>query len=179
MKHSKDAKRYARMFLGAVGPEAAAKALEELATVASLMERSGDFRSLLVSPQFTSQERRATLEALGVRLGFSATTAKFLDFLSEAGAAGALGEVLDKAVALYLESRRRVKATVISPIPVDSRYESRLKESLARITRRDVDIEYETDPSLLGGILVRVGSTMYDGSVKGQLRLLKDELIKG
>ena len=44
---------------------------------------------------------------------------------------------------------------------------------------REVDIEYVMDPSLLGGILVKVGSTMYDSSVKGQLRLLKDELIKG
>ena len=46
-------------------------------------------------------------------------------------------------------------------------------------TDPDVDMEYVMDPSLLGGILVKVGSTMYDSSVKGQLRLLKDELIKG
>jgi F0F1-type ATP synthase delta subunit len=44
---------------------------------------------------------------------------------------------------------------------------------------RDVDIEYVMDPSLLGGILVKVGSTMYDTSIKSQLRLLRDDLIKG
>jgi F-type H+-transporting ATPase subunit delta len=42
-----------------------------------------------------------------------------------------------------------------------------------------VDIEYVSDPTLLGGFIVKVGSTMYDSSIKGQLRLLKDELIKG
>jgi F0F1-type ATP synthase delta subunit len=47
------------------------------------------------------------------------------------------------------------------------------------LIERDVDIEFVLEPSLLGGVLVKVGSTMYDSSIKGQLRLLKDELIKG
>ncbi len=62
---------------------------------------------------------------------------------------------------------------------VGKNYEERLKASLKKMIEKDVDIEYVLDPSLLGGVLVKVGSTMYDSSVKGQLRLLKDELIKG
>jgi F0F1-type ATP synthase delta subunit len=50
---------------------------------------------------------------------------------------------------------------------------------LKKLIDRDVDLETVLDPSLLGGVLVKVGSTMYDSSIKGQLRLLKDELIKG
>jgi F0F1-type ATP synthase delta subunit len=55
----------------------------------------------------------------------------------------------------------------------------RLKGSLKKLINKDVDLDYVLDPSLLGGVLVKVGSTMYDSSIKGQLRLLKDELIKG
>jgi len=67
----------------------------------------------------------------------------------------------------------------MSPIEISKDREGSLKASLKKITDRDVDLEYVIDPSLLGGILVKVGSTMYDTSIRGQLRLLKDELIKG
>ena len=50
---------------------------------------------------------------------------------------------------------------------------------MKQITGRDVDLEFVIDPSLLGGVRIKVGSTMYDSSIKGQLGLLKDKLIKG
>jgi F0F1-type ATP synthase delta subunit len=68
---------------------------------------------------------------------------------------------------------------MMTPVEVGKEYEERLKSSLKKLIDRDVDLEYVLDPSLLGGVLVKVGSTMYDSSIKGQLRLLKDELIKG
>jgi F-type H+-transporting ATPase subunit delta len=83
------------------------------------------------------------------------------------------------ATAIYLEKKKRAKAVVLSPVEVGSDYERRLKDSLKGLIDRDVDIEFVMDQSLLGGVLVKVGSTMYDSSIKGQLRLLKDELIKG
>jgi F-type H+-transporting ATPase subunit delta len=67
----------------------------------------------------------------------------------------------------------------MTPIEISKVHENTLKSSLKKITDRDVDIEYVMDQSLLGGILIKIGSTMYDTSIKGQLRLLRDELIKG
>ena len=75
--------------------------------------------------------------------------------------------------------KRKIKAVVMTPIEINKDYENTLKLSLKKVTDRDIDIEYVMDPSLLGGILIKMGSTMYDTSLKGQLRLLKDELIKG
>jgi|Deesub1362A_J573_1020465.scaffolds.fasta_scaffold00165_45 ATP synthase F1 delta subunit len=179
MKKNKYAKRYAKMFLNAVGLDAAPEALKELITVNTLMDKSPEFKGLLVSPQFTKEEKKSALKQVGQTLNLSENTVKFISYLSDVSAASALGEVIDKAIAIYSEKKRKVKATVITPVEIDKQYEDRLKESLKRLTERDVDIEYATDPSLLGGMLVKVGSTMYDGSIKGQLRLLRDELIKG
>ena len=67
----------------------------------------------------------------------------------------------------------------MTPIEIKKEQEESLKSSLKKQMDRDVDIEYVIDPSLLGGILVKVGSTMYDTSIRSQLRLLRDELIKG
>jgi F-type H+-transporting ATPase subunit delta len=179
VKKTKESKRYAKMFLNAVGMDSAPEALRELAMVNALAEKSEEFRSLLVNPQFTEAERDGALRAVGKAMGLGETSVKFMAYISSAQAAASLGDILDKAVAFYSERKKRVKAMVITAAQVDRQYEGRLKESLKRLTDREVDIEYVTDPSLLGGMLVKVGSTMYDGSVKGQLRLLREELIKG
>ncbi len=179
MRTNRNCKRYAGMFLNSVGFEEAPAALEELAMVNSLMEKSPEMRSLLVSPLFSGEERRSAFEAVGERLNLSGSTVKFVNYLSGEKAAWALGDVLRKAVAIYSEKKNKVMATVITSAAVGREFEDRLREALGRITKREVGIEYMTDPGLLGGMLVKVGSTMFDGSIKGQLRLLKEELIKG
>lgn len=104
---------------------------------------------------------------------------KFILFLSVNRVAAALSEIVKTATAIYLEKKKQARATVFTPVEVTKIHEERLKASLKKLIDRDVEIDYVIDPSLLGGVLVKVGSTMYDSSVKGQLRLLKDELIKG
>jgi len=104
---------------------------------------------------------------------------KFVIYLTEIRVIAALSEIVKTATAIYLEKMKQAKAVVFTPVEVSKGHEERLKISLKKLLDRDVNIEYVLDPSLLGGILVKVGSTMYDSSVKGQLRLLKDELIKG
>lgn len=179
MKKKKHSKRFAKMFLNAMGTERAAEGLKQLAILKALMEKSPEVRGFIVSPMFSDEERKAALEEMGSTLNLFGETVKFVNFLSEQGAADSLGDVADRAVAIYADMMKLAKATVITPVPIGAEYDGRLKESLRRLTEREVEIEYVTDPSLLGGMLVKVGSTMYDGSVKGQLRLLKDELIKG
>ena len=104
---------------------------------------------------------------------------KFVIHLTRSELISVLSEVIKAATVIYLEKKKRAKATVMTPVEISAKNEERLKASLKKLLEKDVDIEYVMDPSLLGGILVKVGSTMYDSSVKGQLRLLKDELIKG
>ena len=179
MKHTRHARRYARMFLGATGPEGARKGLEELAIAAAAIEKSPEFRHLLASPAFSAEDRATGLDAVASLMGFSQVTVQFLRFLAGQSDALALGDVLDRAVAMYAEQAGRVSATVVAPVALGPEYDARIKAALGKLTGREVDVAYEVDPSLLGGVLVKVGSTMFDGSIKGQLRLLKDELIKG
>ena len=180
MKTLKQAKRYARMFLNSVGMDAAGKALEDLAVANALMERSSDFKNLLVSPVFTIDEKQSAIAELGATLGFSESTVKFLAFLAEENAAYGLSQILTKAVAIYSESMGRVKATLFTPdMALGKEFEDRIRQALKTMTSREVELEIAVDKSLIGGVLIKVGSTMLDGSIKGQLRLLKEELIKG
>ena len=179
MKPVKQAKRYAKALLRNVGMENAPQALTELISVNDLMVRSRDFRSLLINPRFTTEEKAGVIKTISERLKLSESTLKFVLHVSEVGVIAALSDIIRIATNLYLEKKKKAKAVVMTPIAISKDRENTLKASLKKITDRDVDLEYVIDTSLLGGILVKMGSTMYDTSIKGQLRLLKDELIKG
>ncbi len=174
MKH---ARKYAKMFLNTV--EDAESALQELAVLNAIKEKSADFSSVLTSPIFTRQERDKALGAVCAQAGISEQTQKFVRFLADKGEVAGLSIVLEKTVALYLERRNKVKATVLSPVKVDGAALERIRTALAGITGKEVEIDTEQDSALIGGLLVKVGSRMFDASIKGQLRLLKEELIKG
>jgi len=179
LKPVKEAKKYAKTFINVVGIDTAPQALVELTAIENLMGKSADFKSLLLNPGFSQTDREKVLKNIADKIKLSEKVIKFIMHLSELGIIVALPEITKIATALYLEKKKRAKAVVLTSIEVGKDYEERLKGSLKKLTDRDVDIEFVLEPALLGGILVKVGSTMYDTSIKGQLRLLKDELIKG
>jgi len=171
-------KKYTKMFFNSIGVEAVPGALNQLSAVNRLMEKSAGFRGLLVNPLFTEDERRGVMKELSGRLNLSEQTVRFVLSLSANAAISSLPAVIQALTALYLERMKKAKAMVVTPVDTGGKYDDVLKSSLKRLTGRDIDIEYVIDPSLLGGVLVKVGSTMYDSSIKGQLRLLKDDLVK-
>ena len=178
MKPAKQASRYAKALLRNIDLENIPQALSELVAVNDLMSASKEFRSLLASPLFTNDERTNVIKQLTSKLKLSDYIVKFILHLSDVRVITALPEIIRMATSLYLE-KKKAKAVVMTPLAVTKEQENKLRASLKKITDRELDIEYAIDPSLLGGVLVRIGSTMYDTSIKGQLRLLKDELIKG
>ncbi|HET6514573.1 MAG TPA: ATP synthase F1 subunit delta [Thermodesulfovibrionales bacterium] len=171
-------KRYAKMFLNMVGVDDVPGAVAELTAVKELMGKSHEFRGLLENPLFTGEERERILRKGPGGLKLSDYTIRLILHLSEESVIGSLPGFIESMTALYLEKKKRARAFVVTPIDTDRKYDDALKASLKRLTGRDIDLEYRVDPSLLGGLLVKVGSTMYDSSIKGQLRLLKDDLIK-
>lgn len=171
--------RAARSFMNTVNIELIPDCLGELSTLNSLLEKNRDFKGFFLNPLFTSDERERVLKTLKETIRLSDGTVKFLRFLLEEKAISGLPEIIKKITILYLDKKRKAKATVVTPVSLDTKYDERLKLSLKNLTGRDIDIDYVVDPALLGGIVIKVGSTMYDSSIRGQLRLLRDNLIKG
>lgn len=178
MKQKQGIRRYAKLLLNTTGIDAMPQVLSELQSVSELLSISSDFRGLLENPLFTNQEREKVIRELSKRMKLSDNTIRFIIHLSDLRIIANIQDLIKTATDLYLEKKKRVRAVVTTPVSVDVSYENRLKTSLAKITGRDVDIEYIVDPALLGGMLIKVGSAMYDSSIKGQLRLLKADLIK-
>ncbi len=175
-KEKKYAKRYARMLFNVTGTEKAEETIQALSAIESLIETSKEIRNFFLSPLVTEEEREKTISEMASKTGMSDEVRKFIIFLASKRAIMALPDIIRHYTALYFERKRKAKATVITPVMFDGDYERRLKESLRKITNREVEIEYLHDPELIGGIVVKVGSTMYDGSIRGQLELLKERL---
>lgn len=179
MKNIKGVKRYAKQFLSSVEMGEIPQALEQLSALSVLMEKDRSFRNLMVSPIFNQEERQKTIGFISKKIGISDKVVKYLQYLSDSGAMAAMPDIAGAITALYLEMKKRAKAVVTSPVQISKDYEAKLASSLKTVTGRDIDLEFVIDPSLLGGVRIKVGSTMYDSSIKGQLGLLKDKLIKG
>ncbi|MDA8388578.1 MAG: ATP synthase F1 subunit delta [Nitrospiraceae bacterium] len=173
-------KKLARKFLNHVGRQNLV-AVEELGTVRGAIMGNPGTRGFFEGPQFSTDEKKKMMGEIARRLSLSEGTRKFFEYLIGIDAVNRLDGIVESAVKLYLDYARRAKAVVTSAVdfPAEGPLADRLKTALKKLTGRDVDIEYVRDPSVLGGVLVQVESTMFDSSLKGQLRLLKEELIKG
>lgn len=179
MKKIKGLKKYARQFLNALDLNEVSHGIEQLSAIAELMEKDRGFRNLMISPVFSPDESGRIITYLSGKLGMSAKAANYLHYLAQSGVIGGLSVITGEIQAQYLEIKKRSKAVVASPVEVGEDYAEQLLQSLKRVTGRNIDLEFVIDPSLLGGVSIKVGSTMYDSSIKGQLGLLRDKLIKG
>ncbi|MCX8030385.1 MAG: ATP synthase F1 subunit delta [Thermodesulfovibrionales bacterium] len=179
MKKVKDTKKYAKQFLKSVEMAEVPKALEQLNAVASLIEKDKNFKTLMVSPVFTEAEREKAIAIISHHMKMSSEVAQYLIYLSNRMLLFNLKEIINAINSLYMLMQKKVKAVVATPTEITKEYEKELAKALAQLTGKDVELEFIFDPSLLGGVRIQVGSTMYDSSIKGQLGLLKDKLIKG
>lgn len=152
--------------------------VEELKAFAELLESNRQLKLLFAGQIFSESEKEKAFGAIQPLLKLSAQSEKFLKLIILHGHLAAIKEIIMSSINMYNESRKKATAVVISSVALEKGYTKRLKAALKKLTKRDVDIESEVDPSLLGGFIVKVGSTIYDSSIKGQLRMLKAELMR-
>ncbi|MBI4653511.1 MAG: ATP synthase F1 subunit delta [Nitrospirae bacterium] len=172
------AKRHGRLLLNTVDVSRIPEGIEEVKTFASILEANKKLKLLFASRLFSPEEQDKVLKEFLPHLKISQETRKFLTSIVIQGHLNAIKEIIKISTEMYNEKLKKVKALVISPVTLGGDYTERLKLSLKAITQRDVEIESELDPSLIGGFVVKVGSTIYDSSIKGQLASLRAELTR-
>jgi ATP synthase F1 delta subunit len=172
------AKRYSKLLINTVNISDIPQTIEELKVFARVILLNRKFKILFESPIFSEEEKEEALKELLSYLKASQQTEKFLKILILRRHLFAINEVIAASIAAYNEKLKRMTAMVISSIALEQAYLDRLKNALKNITKRDIDIENQVDPSLLGGFVVKIGSTIYDNSLRGQLRLLRAELMR-
>lgn len=179
MKGERIAKRYAKALSGMLSLEELPSEIARLEKLSVIIERDKKLKGFFINPLFEEQEKKGFLGLLSERLGLTEKTRNVLSKLVEENAFMALSIFIRFLNKFYAERKRLLKATILSPIPVDGGIVERISNALRNITQRDVTVEVAIDPGLLGGIVVRFDNTVYDLSLRGQLNLLKNEIIKG
>jgi len=137
---------------------------------------SDDLREVFLDPSFPDDQKIGILDKLNERLGMGQQARNFFAVLIQHDRLNVLDEVL---VEYRREVNRRlgiseVHITSARPLEADERHG--IEQKVAALTGTQVQAMYHEDKSLLGGVVVRVGSTVYDGSVKGRLDRLKEQL---
>jgi len=172
------AKKYSKALLSSADISGIPTVVEEMKAFAYLLEKNRPLKLLFAGKIFSENEKEKAFTALLPLLKMSPQTEKFLKLIILHGHLSAIKEIIIASINIYNEKEKKATAVVISPVTLDTRYADRLKAALKNLTKKEIDIESQVDPSLLGGFIVKVGSTIYDSSIKGQLRLLKAELMR-
>jgi F-type H+-transporting ATPase subunit delta len=128
------------------------------------------------NPTVAYEQKGRLLNELIERTKVRPTTANFLRILLKNQRLAELPEVNAKLAAVLDERAGVISAEVLSARPVSESTKALLEEKLGQLTGKKPRLSFETDQSLLGGIVTRIGSTIYDGSVRNQLRRLREEL---
>ena len=178
MNKNQLAKRYSRALLNSIDIADVPVVVGEFKAFADLIGKNRQLRLLFGGQIFSESEKRKAFDALSPRLKFNEGTEKFLRLIIIQGHLPAINEIIAATIDSYNEKQKMATATVVSSVALDKKYIDRLKTALGRMTDREITVENRIDESLLGGFIVKVGSTIFDSSVKGQLRLLRAELLR-
>ena len=166
--------RYAQALFDLAVETNALDAIEaDLKSLKAMRAESRDLRDLLVSPRFSAADKGKALAALADRAGFADTTRKFLGLLAANGRTGALPDIVGAFERLAQKRRGAVSAQVVTAVPLTEAQTDSLKSALRLALGKDPTIETRVDPAILGGLKVRVGSRLYDASLKSKLDSLK------
>ncbi|MDP8980971.1 MAG: ATP synthase F1 subunit delta [Acidobacteriota bacterium] len=177
------AARYARaladVILDGRGRIEPGAAVEQLRSVERMFAESEDLRQAMLTPAIQASRKRAVMATLAGQLGVANEIKNFLFVLIDHRRIGMISEMRE-AFELEIDQRMGVARTqVTSAEKLGDGERSALESELVRLTGKQVRVQYAVDPELLGGAVARVGSVVYDGSLRGQLGRLRRQLTQG
>ncbi len=172
------AKRYARALLE-IGVEKSnyAAIQQQVRDLAELFATSATLRVIVANPGVTLDERRKVVDQLSSRMKLDPFVRNFMMLLLDNDRVdhlGAIAQELDELVDVHAGN---VRAHVTTASPLKDSQIAVIKGAIAKLTGKNVLLETAIDPDIVGGVVTRVGSTLYDGSVRTQLKTIRDSIL--
>ena len=180
MINARIARRYAKALL-AIGKEdgQADTYKEELAGFAKLLHENIELEMAISNPLYDAESRKKVLAAVIKKGAPSKTMSSFLSLLFDKGRIQYLGDIYVYYEKLTDELANIIRADVASAVELPDETVEKIKASLSEQTGKKVTVETTVDPSLIGGVVTKIGDLVLDGSVKTQLISLKESLQRG
>lgn len=170
--------RYARAFVEVVteyklDPD---KTVQELEQMASLLTENRELHNVLQNPAVEHKQKINLLDAIVKKMDGTKLLRNFLAVLIDHRRIGQIGDVVREFRQQLDEQMGIADAQVDSSRELTASEKKSLEAQLAGVTGKKIRASYSEDPALLGGAVVRIGSTIYDGSVRGQLQKIKQQI---
>ncbi|MGE5198533.1 MAG: ATP synthase F1 subunit delta [Rhodospirillaceae bacterium] len=169
--------RYARAVLDVALAEADPAVVEqELAAAAELFKGHAGLWKVMTNPAVPAPKKRAIVDSLLPRLGVTPVVQKTLQMLASRDRVALLPEIVDAYSSRLMDHQHVVRAQVTSAVPLPGDRVKALERELAGLTGRKVVMSAAVDASIVGGVVARIGSTVWDGSVRRQLEKIRERL---
>ena len=170
---------YARAFADVVIANRldAQKTVAEAQQISGLVRDSKVLRDVWEAPSIPAEQKRAVLDSIVKKAGFSRPLRNFIAVLIDKGRIRFLNDIVVQFGRELNERLGFAEAAVTTARDLSPGERAELENDLSRVTGKKIRAHYAQDRSILGGAIARVGSTVYDGSVKGQLERIRQQLI--
>jgi F-type H+-transporting ATPase subunit delta len=172
------ARRYAKALLElGVESNSLDRLVEELSTVSAAWETSPELRNAIENPLVGIAMKKAVIAELAEQIGATATTKNALLLLVERRRTQALPDIARYVREMADARKGVVRAEVTTAAPLSEAYYGRLQVQLEKMTGKKVVVERKTDPTLIAGVVTRIGDRILDGSLRTRLQSIKDSLM--
>lgn len=171
--------RYARALAAVIADQQLdlVAAQGQLENFANLLEESAELREVLQNPSIPEAQKLKVLDALAPRLGLSRPIRNFIAVLTHHQRLHELRDMITAYASIADEDSGIAEVEITTARPLDPDNRRLLEQQVARLAGEPrIQATYREDPSLLGGAVVKLGSTVYDGSVRGQLEQMRQRL---
>ena len=173
------AARYAKALLEVAVKESDAAQIErDLVAFVDAMTAHAELRRVITSPGTPHAARVSIVRTLSERANVQRPVARLLAMLADRGRLELLPDLLDVYRDRLLAHRNVVRASVTSATPLTHETLQALEASLSQVTGKTVQLDAAVDPSIIGGVVTRIGSTVYDGSIRTQLAKMRQQLVE-
>jgi len=169
---------YARALFAIAEAEGALEQVEdELYRFGQAVEKQPKLREALTDPALPGDRKRSVIEEL---LGTTSSphTIGLLAFLVEQGRGKDLPRIIQAVAELAAERRRKAFAEVRTAVPLDAKRREQLAKALSKATGKEVEVKVLVDPSVIGGVVARVGDQVFDGSIRRKFELARQQLAQ-
>ena len=172
------ARRYAKALFGLIEMSKVEATRDGLVALADAVAVSASLKHVLASPAFSLDDKRAVLDSLSQRLGCPLIMGQFLAQLIKKNRVGFLREIAEEFATLADEAKGTQPVMVFSATSLTPEHEDQLRSRLRALLQRDVDLTFHTKPTLLAGLQIRIGSTLFDSTVRTRLDTMRTLVTK-
>jgi F-type H+-transporting ATPase subunit delta len=173
------ATRYARALLEvAVSEDDPQKVGEGLAAFAALVSGHDELGAVFANPAVPAEGKKKIIGDLAQRLGLRPSVTKILQMLADQDRLPLIGDLAAVYGERLMEHQHVIRAAVTTASPLGKEHFDLLQQRLAHVTGQQVTMTASVDPSLIGGMVARIGDTVYDGTVATQLANLRAKLLQ-